>query len=174
MHLKACGSHYSSYSYVWTIHKGCSSAKYSSHTVRAYCIAGKFSGSFNLTIWRIWPLIAKLKFSGRRSVTVLRRQIKIRQLRSNGSFAKFSCYMVCKIFSSLLVVVLQYSDIKTTTHPHPHTHTVEPLWPPLGNKMLAVYIGVAFIEGLFCTQIVHLGPVFLAVIQKWPLFRGGR
>ncbi len=25
------------------------------------------------------------------------------------------------------------------------------------------YIGVAFIEGLFCTQIVHLGPGCLAV-----------
>ena len=36
------------------------------------------------------------------------------------------------------------------------------------------YIGVTFIEGLFCTQTVHLGPGFLAVIQRWPLFRGGR
>ncbi len=26
---------------------------------------------------------------------------------------------------------------------------------------------VAFIEGLFCTQTVHLGPGFLAVIQRW-------
>ncbi len=30
------------------------------------------------------------------------------------------------------------------------------------------YIGVAFIEGLFCTQIVHLGPWFLAIV-----YRGG-
>ena len=44
----------------------------------------------------------------------------------------------------------------------------------MGNKILAV-IGVAFIEGLFCTLTVHLGPGFLAVItikvafiQGWP------
>ncbi len=34
------------------------------------------------------------------------------------------------------------------------------------------YTEVAFIEGLFCTQTVHLGAGFLAVIQRWPLFRG--
>ncbi len=46
---------------------------------------------------------------------------------------------------------------------------------PWGNKIMAVIIiEVAFIEGLFCTQTVHLGPGFLAVIQRWPLFRGGR
>ncbi len=31
---------------------------------------------------------------------------------------------------------------------------------------------MAFIEGLFCTQNVHLGPGFLAVIERWPLTRG--
>ncbi len=36
------------------------------------------------------------------------------------------------------------------------------------------YIGVAFIEGLFYTQTVHLGPGFLAVIQRRPLLRGDR
>ncbi len=44
----------------------------------------------------------------------------------------------------------------------------------LGVQNFGRYIGVAFIEGLFCTRTVHLGPVFLAVIQRWPLFRGGR
>ncbi len=39
----------------------------------------------------------------------------------------------------------------------------------LGEQNVGCYIGVAFIEGLFCTQIVHLGPGFLAVIQRWPL-----
>ncbi len=44
----------------------------------------------------------------------------------------------------------------------------------LGEQDIGSYIGVAFIEGLFCTQTVHLGPRFLAVIQRWPLFRGDR
>ena len=43
----------------------------------------------------------------------------------------------------------------------------------LGEQNFGHYTGVAFIEGLFCTQTVHLGPGFLAVIQWWPLFRGG-
>ncbi len=38
----------------------------------------------------------------------------------------------------------------------------------LGEQKFGLYIGVAFIEGLFCTQSVHLGPGFL-----WPLYRGG-
>ncbi len=42
------------------------------------------------------------------------------------------------------------------------------------GRYIHVHVGVAFIEGLFCTQTVHLGPGFLAVIQRWPLFRGGR
>ena len=46
--------------------------------------------------------------------------------------------------------------------------------PTLGEQNVGRYIGVAFIEVLFCTQTVHLGPGFLAVIQRWPLFRGGR
>ena len=44
----------------------------------------------------------------------------------------------------------------------------------LGEQNFGRYIGVAFIEGLFCTQIVHLEPGCLAVIQRWPLFRSGR
>ncbi len=32
---------------------------------------------------------------------------------------------------------------------------------------------MAFIEGLFCTRTVHLGPGCLAVIQRWALFRAG-
>ncbi len=45
----------------------------------------------------------------------------------------------------------------------------------LGEQHFGRYIGVAFIEGLFCTQTVHLGPGCLAVIsrlafiQGWPL-----
>ncbi len=39
----------------------------------------------------------------------------------------------------------------------------------LGEQNFGRYIGVAFIEGLFCTQSVHLGPVFLAILQRWPL-----
>ncbi len=35
----------------------------------------------------------------------------------------------------------------------------------LGELNFGRYIGVAFIEGLFCTRTVHLGPGFLAVIQ---------
>ncbi len=36
----------------------------------------------------------------------------------------------------------------------------------IGEQHFGCYIGVAFIEGLFCTQTVHLGPGFLAVIQR--------
>ncbi len=38
-----------------------------------------------------------------------------------------------------------------------------------------LYTEVAFVERLFCTQTVHLGLGFLAVmafIQRWPLLRG--
>ncbi len=34
------------------------------------------------------------------------------------------------------------------------------------------YIGVAFIEGLFCTQTVHLGPGCLAVILQLAFIQG--
>ncbi len=59
--------------------------------------------------------------------------------------------------------------------------TVEPLYSghPWGTTFWPLYfgryIGVAFIEGLFSTQTVHLGPGCLAVIsqlafiQGWPL-----
>ncbi len=42
----------------------------------------------------------------------------------------------------------------------------------LGEQNFGRYIGVAFIEGLFCTQTVRLGPGLLAevaFIQGWPL-----
>ncbi len=42
----------------------------------------------------------------------------------------------------------------------------------LGEQSFGCYIGMAFIEGLFCTQTVGLGPGFLAevaFIQGWPL-----
>ncbi len=54
--------------------------------------------------------------------------------------------------------------------------TVEPLYiaATLGEHSFGRYKWVAFIEGLFCTQTVRLGPGFLAVIQRWSLFRGGR
>ncbi len=39
--------------------------------------------------------------------------------------------------------------------------------PTLGEQHFGHYIRVAFIEGLFCTQSVHLGP------GSWPLYRGG-
>ncbi len=47
----------------------------------------------------------------------------------------------------------------------------------LGEQHFGRYIVVAFIEGLFCAQTVHLGPGCLAVIsqlafiQGWPLRR---
>ncbi len=50
--------------------------------------------------------------------------------------------------------------------------TVEALY--IAATLFGRYTGVAFIEGLFCAQTVHLGPGFLAVIQRGPLFRGGR
>ncbi len=54
-----------------------------------------------------------------------------------------------------------------------NTCAVEPLYiaATLGEQHFGRYTGVTFIEGLFCTQIVHLGPGFLAVIQSWPYSR---
>ncbi len=37
----------------------------------------------------------------------------------------------------------------------------------LGEQNFGHYIGMAFIEGLFGTQTVHLGPGCLAVIPRW-------
>ncbi len=57
-----------------------------------------------------------------------------------------------------------------------HIYTVEAA--TLGDQHFGRYIEVAFIDGLFCAQTVHLGPGCLAVtlqlafIQGWPL-RGG-
>ncbi len=42
----------------------------------------------------------------------------------------------------------------------------------LGEQHFGSYIGVAFIEGLFCTQTVHLGPGCLAVIITVGLYSG--
>ncbi len=56
-----------------------------------------------------------------------------------------------------------------------YSYTVKPsIADTLGEQHFGRYIEVAFIEGSFCTQTVHLGPGCLAVIQRWPLFRGGR
>ena len=44
-----------------------------------------------------------------------------------------------------------------------------------GEQSFGRYTEVAFVEGLFCVQTLHLGPVYLAVIsqlaflQGWPL-----
>ena len=44
-----------------------------------------------------------------------------------------------------------------------------------GEQCFGLYTEVAFVERLFCTQTVHLGPGCLAVIiySNWPLFGGG-
>ncbi len=47
----------------------------------------------------------------------------------------------------------------------------------LGEQHFGCYIEVAFIEGLFYTQTVHLGPgryteLDAAFIQGWPLLEG--
>ncbi len=51
---------------------------------------------------------------------------------------------------------------------HMISNTVEPLYiaATFGEQHFGRYIGVAFIEGLFCTQTVHLGPGCLAVISQ--------
>ncbi len=52
--------------------------------------------------------------------------------------------------------------------------TVEPT--TLGEQF-GRYIGVAFIEGLFCTNVLFiwdLGAWPYALYRSWPLFRGGR
>ncbi len=41
-----------------------------------------------------------------------------------------------------------------------------------GEQHFGRYIEVAFIEGLFCAQTVHLGPGCLAVILQLAFFQG--
>ncbi len=36
-------------------------------------------------------------------------------------------------------------------------------------KHIIIYTEVAFVEGLFCTRTVHLGPGYLAFIRRWLL-----
>ncbi len=53
------------------------------------------------------------------------------------------------------------------------TCTVEPLYSGhLWGTTFGPYTEVAFIEGLFCTQTVHLGPGCLAVISPGGLYSG--
>ena len=63
-------------------------------------------------------------------------------------------------------------------------HIVHIQWNPsitdtFGEQSFGRYTEVAFVEGLFCIQTLHLGPVYLAIIsqlaflQGWPL-RGVR
>ncbi len=41
-----------------------------------------------------------------------------------------------------------------------------------GNNILALITEVAFVEGLFCTQTVHLGPgLYIVFLQGWPLIK---
>ncbi len=41
----------------------------------------------------------------------------------------------------------------------------------LGQKFFGLYTEVAFVERLFCTQTVHLGPGRY-IYSSWPLFGG--
>ena len=52
-------------------------------------------------------------------------------------------------------------------------------WDPFitdtfGEHSFGRYTEVAFVEGLFCVQTPHLGPVFWPLYRSWPFFRGGR
>ena len=87
-------------------------------------MAGKFGGSFNLAIWRIWSLIArlktaKLKFAGGRQCQCCSSHAWDAKLKSANYvqmahsiiLAKFSCY------------VYTVSRTHARTHTHTHTHT---------------------------------------------------
>ena len=80
---------------------------------------------------------------------------------------------------------MEHHLVSLTTPPYVHLHTPvilmypRPLfyhkvqWNPsiaatLGEQHSGRYIGVACIEGLFCTQTVCLGPECLAVISQLP------
>ena len=43
-----------------------------------------------------------------------------------------------------------------------------------GEHSFGRYTEVAIVEGLFCVQTFHLGPVYLAVISQLAVLRGGR
>ncbi len=67
--------------------------------------------------------------------------------------------------------------VASTLHACTFTHgTVHCMvqWNPYsghpGEQHFGCYIGVAFIEGLFCTQHFHLGPEFLARYIGVPLY----
>ncbi len=45
-----------------------------------------------------------------------------------------------------------------------------------GEQCFGLYTEVAFVERLFCTQTVHLGPAWVPGrynYSSWPLFEGG-
>ncbi len=71
----------------------------------------------------------------------------------------------------------QIVNKRNNTQPQPLLTmcTVEPLYiaATLGDQHFGRYTEVAFIEGLFCTQTVHLGPGFLAVISQLALIYSG-
>ena len=50
--------------------------------------------------------------------------------------------------------------MRNTTAVQPH----QAITDIFGEQCFGLYTEVAFVEGLFCTQIVHLGPGCLAVI----------
>ncbi len=61
---------------------------------------------------------------------------------------------------------LQSTQVKGMCEVSCHIRWNPSIAATLGGKHFGRYIGAAFIEGLFCTQTVHLGPGCLAVISQ--------
>ncbi len=62
-------------------------------------------------------------------------------------------------------MVLHKPTRDTRVHSVLHVQWNPSIAATLGEHNFGRYIGLAFIEVLFCTQIVHLGPGFLAVVH---------
>ncbi len=74
------------------------------------------------------------------------------------------------LISLELAIELTYALVKTVHWKKLDlSHNLEIQWKrsimdTFGEQCFGLYTEVAFVEGLFCSQTVHLGPGFLAVI----------
>ncbi len=71
---------------------------------------------------------------------------------------------ICHYNYAELYEYLKYELLKWVYLVAVHTNCTNENYPLYGSTNTV----------LFCTPTVHLGPGFLAVIQRWPLFGGGR
>ncbi len=89
---------------VWLLYKDANlfTSLANESSLDTYRIMGKFGGSFNLVIWRIWPLIAKLKFPGGRKVSAVVATPETPVNLPNGSFAKCNTRQIFPLYGIIM------------------------------------------------------------------------